>query len=178
VSRSRALIRTVIYPIYESHGRSLQFLDFHAVFLDFTFIIFTYLHISYRIKSRLYRSPPFMAITSGRVSHIEDFPTTPTLLGRVRDRAVSRAGASPTREVGPERKQPERQHRLSVAMRRVRSVTSRRSWGCFEWRLFGDWPAAVIAAQLGITANAVFVHASRVLKAVWTECAAPADEMG
>jgi hypothetical protein len=59
----------------------------------------------------------------------------------------------------------------------VRSVTSRRSWACFEWRLFGDWLAAVITTQLGITANAVFVYASRVLKAVWTECAAHADEM-
>ena len=62
--------------------------------------------------------------------------------------------------------------------RRVRTVTSPRSWACFEQRVLADRPAAAIAAELGIKSNAVFVYASRVLKAVRTECAALAEELG
>jgi RNA polymerase sigma-70 factor (ECF subfamily) len=72
----------------------------------------------------------------------------------------------------------ERQHRLDLAMQRVRSQATPRSWACFEQRVLGDRPAAAIAAELGITANAVFVYASRVLKAVRAECAALAEELG
>jgi RNA polymerase sigma factor (sigma-70 family) len=208
-----------------------------------------------------------MALTSGRVSHMEDFPTRPTLLARVRDRSDAESwrefyqyyqpllmrylgrlglkehaaddviqdvfarllhtlpnftlGGKPGRfrgylwkvtfsalvdqarhakarrhaeeewvrrfhdadesersKVEAEWDQVERQHRLDIAMQRVRSATSPRSWACFEQRLLRDRPAAAIAAELGMTANAVFVYASRVLKAVRAECAALAEELG
>jgi hypothetical protein len=40
------------------------------------------------------------------------------------------------------------------------------------------WPGAVIAAELGMTDKAVFVYASRVLKAVRAQCTALAEELG
>ena len=72
----------------------------------------------------------------------------------------------------------ERQHRLEVAMQRVRSVTAPRLWACFEQRLLGNRRSAAIAAELGISANTVFVYASRVFKDVKAECDALAEELG
>jgi RNA polymerase sigma-70 factor (ECF subfamily) len=72
----------------------------------------------------------------------------------------------------------ERQHRLEIGMQRVRAVTSSRSWTCFEQHLLRERPAADVAAELEITANAVYVYASRVLKAVRRECVALARVLG
>jgi RNA polymerase sigma factor (sigma-70 family) len=66
---------------------------------------------------------------------------------------------------------------LEKALARVRSETSSKAWTCFEQRLLRDRPGAVIAAELGISDKAVFVYASRVLKAVRTHCAALAEEL-
>ena len=88
------------------------------------------------------------------------------------------ADESEGRRVQEEWDQMEAQHRLEMAMQRVRAVTSARSWACFEQRVLRDRPAAAIAAELGITANAVFVYASRVLNAVRRECATLAEELG
>jgi RNA polymerase sigma factor (sigma-70 family) len=85
---------------------------------------------------------------------------------------------SESRQVEREWDELEQQHRLEIAMQRVRAVTSARSWACFEQRLLRDRPSADIAAELGITANAVFVYASRVLKAVRRECVALTEELG
>jgi RNA polymerase sigma factor (sigma-70 family) len=93
-------------------------------------------------------------------------------------RRLRDADESESRKMEAEWDQAERQHRMDIAMRRVRSVTSARSWACFEQRLLRDRPATAIAAELGITANAVFVYASRVLKAVRAECDAVARELG
>ena len=67
---------------------------------------------------------------------------------------------------------------LERALPHVRSVTSSTAWTCFEERLLRDRPGAVIAAELGISDKAVFVYASRVLKAVRKQCAAVAEELG
>ena len=64
------------------------------------------------------------------------------------------------------------------ALPRVRAVTSERAWTCFEQRLLRDRPGSEIAAELGITDKAVFVYASRVLKAVRQQCTAIAEELG
>jgi RNA polymerase sigma-70 factor (ECF subfamily) len=66
------------------------------------------------------------------------------------------------------------QHRrriLEVALPRVRAKVSRTAWACFEGRLVHRRPAAEIAAELGITENCVYVHASRVLQVVRRRCA-------
>ena len=67
---------------------------------------------------------------------------------------------------------------IDRALPRVRAVTSTRAWTCFEQRLLLDRPGSVIAAELGISDKAVFVYASRVLKAVRQQCAAVAAELG
>jgi RNA polymerase sigma-70 factor (ECF subfamily) len=67
---------------------------------------------------------------------------------------------------------------LKRALPRVHAATSRQAWACFEQRVLRDRSGADISADLGITAEAVYVYASRVLKAVRKECAALAEELG
>jgi RNA polymerase sigma factor (sigma-70 family) len=73
------------------------------------------------------------------------------------------------------------QHRkriLEVALPRVREATSPTAWACFEGRLVHRRPAAELAPRLGITANAVYVYASRVLQEVRRRCAEIEGELG
>jgi RNA polymerase sigma factor (sigma-70 family) len=93
-------------------------------------------------------------------------------------RRFQAADESESQKLKKELDEMERQHLLEVALKRIRAVSPPRSWACFERHLLQDQPAAAIAAELGITANAVFVYASRVLKAVRAECAALAEELG
>jgi len=59
---------------------------------------------------------------------------------------------------------------LEHALKTVRARTSSRVWACFEQRLLRNRPASVIAAELKIEPNAVYVNASRVLKLVRAVC--------
>jgi RNA polymerase sigma-70 factor, ECF subfamily len=73
------------------------------------------------------------------------------------------------------------QHRkriLEVVLPRVRETTSPMGWACFEGRLVHRRPAAEIAAEVGNSANAVYVYASRVLKEVRRRCAEIEGELG
>ncbi len=73
------------------------------------------------------------------------------------------------------------QHRkriLEITLPRVRAAVSPTAWACFDGRLVGRRPAADIAAELGITANVVYVYASRVLKEVRRRCAEIEEELG
>lgn len=60
---------------------------------------------------------------------------------------------------------------LEVALSRVRAEVAPTAWVCFEGRLVQRRPAAEIAAELGITPNAVHVYTSRVRKEVRRRCA-------
>jgi RNA polymerase sigma factor (sigma-70 family) len=74
-----------------------------------------------------------------------------------------------------------RRHRerlLEVVLPRVRATVSATSWDCFEQRLLRGRPAAEIAAKQGITADLVYVRASRVLKEVRRQCAELEEERG
>jgi RNA polymerase sigma-70 factor (ECF subfamily) len=71
-----------------------------------------------------------------------------------------------------------RQRILEVALPQVRATVSASAWACFEGRLVHRRPAADIAAELGITSNCVFVHASRVLKEFRRRCAEIEGESG
>jgi hypothetical protein len=83
------------------------------------------------------------------------------------------------RKVHEELNEISHQQILEMAMPRVRSMMSARAWKCFEERWLRDRPGAVIAAEIGMTDNkAVFVYASRVLKAVRAQCTALAEELG
>jgi RNA polymerase sigma-70 factor, ECF subfamily len=70
-----------------------------------------------------------------------------------------------------------RQRILEVVLQRVRTAVNPSSWACFEGRLLLDRPAAEIAAELGISANAVYVNASRLLARVREECAEFAETL-
>ncbi len=71
-----------------------------------------------------------------------------------------------------------RQQILEQALRQVRTVTSPRAWTCFAGRVLDNRPASALASELGISTNAVYVYASRVLKGVGKRCAAIAEELG
>ncbi len=66
--------------------------------------------------------------------------------------------------------QVHRQQVLKRALPAVQAVTSAKAWTCFEGRFLHDRPGSAIAADLGISDKAVFVYASRVLKAVRAQC--------
>jgi RNA polymerase sigma factor (sigma-70 family) len=71
-----------------------------------------------------------------------------------------------------------RKRLLEVTLPRVRGTVSAIAWACFEGRLVRRRPAAEIAAELRITANAVYVHASRVLQEVRRRCDEIEEELG
>jgi RNA polymerase sigma factor (sigma-70 family) len=64
-----------------------------------------------------------------------------------------------------------RQRVLQHALQKVEADVRPGHWDCFQRHLREGKPAAVVAAELGITTNAVFVNASRVLDKVRTACA-------
>jgi RNA polymerase sigma-70 factor (ECF subfamily) len=97
---------------------------------------------------------------------------------RVRDRAeeewvrrFGEADESATRELEEAWIWQHRRRILQVVLPRARASASARAWACFEGRLVHRRPAVEIAERLGITANAVYVYASRVLKDVRRRCA-------
>jgi RNA polymerase sigma factor (sigma-70 family) len=59
---------------------------------------------------------------------------------------------------------------LEVVMARVRASTQPITWACFEGRILAGRPAAEIAAETGVSVNAVYVNASRLLARVREEC--------
>jgi RNA polymerase sigma factor (sigma-70 family) len=83
-----------------------------------------------------------------------------------------------SRKLQDELNEINQEHILKRALPHVHSKTSRTAWACFEQRMLRDRPGADIAAELGITAEAVYVYSSRVLKSVRKQCAALADELG
>jgi RNA polymerase sigma-70 factor (ECF subfamily) len=104
---------------------------------------------------------------------------------KVRDRAeeewvrrISEADESESRRLEEAWIMQHRKRILEVVLPRVRETVSPTAWACFEGRLVHRRPAAEIAAKLGITANAVFVYASRVLQEVRRRCAEIEGELG
>jgi RNA polymerase sigma-70 factor (ECF subfamily) len=97
---------------------------------------------------------------------------------KVRDRAeeewvrrFSEADESESRRLEETFLWRHRKRILEVALPRVRARVSTTAWACFEGRLVHRRPAAEIADERGITANSVYVHASRVLQEVRRRCA-------
>jgi RNA polymerase sigma factor (sigma-70 family) len=87
------------------------------------------------------------------------------------------ADEAESQKVQQELNEINQQQILERAMSRVRSETSTKAWTCFEQRLLRDRPGSAIGAELGIADKAVFVYASRVLKAVRAQCAALEEEL-
>ncbi len=67
---------------------------------------------------------------------------------------------------------------LDRALQKVRPNTNDRSWACFESHLLQGRPAALVAAELGTTENAVYVAASRVLAQIREVCAQSMGDLG
>jgi len=67
---------------------------------------------------------------------------------------------------------------LDCAIHKVRAQTSDQTWACFEGHLLQGKPAALVAAELGITDNTVYVASSRVLAQVREVCAQSMGELG
>ncbi len=63
-----------------------------------------------------------------------------------------------------------RERILKHALKIVRSRVSPRVWACFVQRVFQNHPAAEVARDLDLAANAVYVNSCRVMKLVRTVC--------
>jgi RNA polymerase sigma-70 factor (ECF subfamily) len=61
---------------------------------------------------------------------------------------------------------------LETVLERVRRSAQPVTWACFAGRILEGRPAAQIAAETGVSVNAVYVNASRLLTRVREECAA------
>jgi len=60
---------------------------------------------------------------------------------------------------------------LEVVLARVQSQSQERTWKCFELHILQGRSSAEVAGELGITANSVYVNASRTLARVRQQCA-------
>jgi RNA polymerase sigma-70 factor (ECF subfamily) len=60
---------------------------------------------------------------------------------------------------------------LEFALARVRAQARPKAWTCFEEHLLRGRPGPEVAAELGLTTNALYVSASRVLQRVREQCA-------
>jgi hypothetical protein len=91
-----------------------------------------------------------------------DVPTRPSLISK----RFHDAGESERETFDNELEVINRQQILDQVLPIVRARTSSTVWRCFELRVLNYRPAAAIAGELGISTNAVYVCASRVLKSI------------
>jgi len=66
---------------------------------------------------------------------------------------------------------------LEFALQQVRSQSQERTWQCFELHILQGRSSGDVAAELGLTANSVYVNASRVLAKVRQQCAEYMEEL-
>ena len=60
---------------------------------------------------------------------------------------------------------------LEFVLERVRSASQVKTWACFEEHVQQGRPAAEVGTELELTANAVYVNASRILQRIRDQCA-------
>ena len=60
---------------------------------------------------------------------------------------------------------------LEFVLERVRSASQAKTWACFEQHVQMGRPAAEVGTELELTANAVYVNASRILQRIRDQCA-------
>jgi RNA polymerase sigma-70 factor (ECF subfamily) len=71
----------------------------------------------------------------------------------------------------------ERRRMLERALACVRARSKPKTWACFEQRVLRGRPSAEVAAELGLTPNAVNVNAARTLARLRKQCAAASEEV-
>jgi RNA polymerase sigma-70 factor (ECF subfamily) len=86
-------------------------------------------------------------------------------------------GASPAGEPDAAWLAAHRQRVLDFVLERTREEAQPRTWACFEQHLLLGRPSAEVAAELGLTANAVYVNASRLLARVREQCTAYLEDL-
>lgn len=99
--------------------------------------------------------------------------------GRERQRLAEREWRdrrSAARPDGANALEVERRLVLEHALRRLREQSQPKSWICFEQRVLLARPSAAIAAELGLTPNAVNVNAARALARLRKLCASTGEE--
>jgi RNA polymerase sigma-70 factor (ECF subfamily) len=62
-----------------------------------------------------------------------------------------------------------RRRALEMAIERVRASTQSVTWACFEGKILNGRPAAEVALETGVSTNAVYLNASRVLARIREE---------
>ena len=102
------------------------------------------------------------------------------------ERAWAEAAATEPLEAGDsvDDREPEtdwltlhRRRVLEFAKAQVRARSLPRTWACFEQHVLRGRPSAEVAAELGLTANAVTVNASRVLARLRDHCRTYLEEL-
>jgi hypothetical protein len=66
---------------------------------------------------------------------------------------------------------------LAFALERVRARSRPATWACFDRHLLQGRPAAEVAGELGLSANAVNVNSSRILDRLRRFCAEYLEEL-
>ena len=99
---------------------------------------------------------------------------------RAEDAWLKRLSEAPPPGPGDSDAEWERLHRrrvLSFALERVRARSQPASWACFEGHLLLRKPSAVVARELGCSANAVNVNCSRILGRIRKFCAEHLEDL-
>ena len=66
---------------------------------------------------------------------------------------------------------------LQFVLEQVRSRSNTSTWKCFDLHILQGRSSGEVAAELGLTSNAVYVNASRILARVREQCAEYAEDL-
>jgi RNA polymerase sigma-70 factor (ECF subfamily) len=67
---------------------------------------------------------------------------------------------------------------LEHAMQKLEPLENARTWACFREHAVSRRPAAVVANELGISVNSVYINASRVLEKIRKACHEAMGDLG
>jgi RNA polymerase sigma-70 factor (ECF subfamily) len=85
--------------------------------------------------------------------------------------------AAPPNEPDENWLREQRMHVVRCAMDRVRETAQEATWTCFQQHVLDGRPAKEVGDSLGISANSVYVNASRVLAKIRQQCADYMEEL-
>jgi RNA polymerase sigma-70 factor (ECF subfamily) len=129
----------------------------------------------------LFRALPTFSLDHGRgrfrtwlwqitSNAVNDYLRKRRRIDRVEDEKRQQFDEAPTPEPDPEWLATHRKRLLEFAMQQVKSQTAPKTWACFELHLLKGKPGAEVAEALELTANTVYVNASRVMSRIRELC--------